>query len=156
MFGLPLEFIITIITTILGWWMKKSILDREIEREEREANRDHGIEQDKIYQNARQFGASNAWFQAVQLIVCMMIIFFVVVFPKLVVLWKPELGVAVSYIEHLKSWVPVVGQDQEYLKWIVMNNGILITPLDTTLCTSVGGFLLGNSMASRTAMKPAK
>ena len=153
MMGLPLEFIITVVTTLIGYWMKKSMIDKENEREEREANRDHGIEQDRIYQNAREFGSSNAWFQATQLLVCLMIISVVVVFPKVIMLWKPELGVAVSYIENLNAWFQ---PDQEYLKWIVMNNGIIITPLDTTLCTSVGGFLLGNSMASRTALKPSR
>lgn len=93
----------------------------------------------KGVQEAR--GPTNEAYQYTRRIIALTVIFAVVLLPKLVAIYKPEIAVTVGYHE-LQQGFLFFTDDVEQVKWREAT-GLVITPLDSHLCAAIAGLYFG-------------
>lgn len=79
--------------------------------------------------------------------IAMMASFFIVVFPKVVAIFWPEVPLHIGYMEQSKGFLGFIG-DFEKMRWISLK-GIVITPLDTHILSAIIGLYFGGSLMGR-------
>lgn len=98
--------------------------------------------QSKATDLARRY--ENKGFQVTRRIIALSAVFAVIVWPKLVAVFWPEVGVTVGYTE----WHPgflFLTEGKETTTWQTMS-GLVLTPLDTHLLGAIVGLYFGASM----------
>jgi len=136
--SLPVELITLGVSTILGMISKNMEM-----KHEREMKRDELAWKD--VENARKVTDKHiAWTRR---IIAIMVIFSIIVLPKIVALIAVYTGTSVpmmvGYTESvggLLSWFS--GDSEMQFKTF---SGLIITPLDTNLAAAIGGFYFGKS-----------
>ena len=135
MFGLPLELITMLFSTILGGVMSMWGL-----------NTKNKAEQQKMMiggmQEAREHGKTDVHFAWTRRIIALSAVFAIIVLPKAVAVWYPEVSVIVGYTEvkgGLFNWV--FGGDGT-VQWRSAR-GFVITPLDTHIVSAIVGLYFG-------------
>ena len=142
MFGLPLELITMLFSTILGGVM--SIIGQ---------NQKNKLEQQKMMLQtasfkadqvnaARDAGKTDSHFAWTRRLIALSAVFSIIVLPKLVAVWYPDVSVYVGYTEAtggLFNWL--FGPD-EAIQW-KMAQGFVITPLDTHIVSAIVGLYFG-------------
>lgn len=89
----------------------------------------------------------NRGFQWTRRIIALLSIFFIIVFPKIVPLWNPNLMIYYGYSEASRGFL-FFTQAMEKITWVRMQ-GLSITPLDTHLLSAIIGMYFGGSLVSR-------
>ena len=79
--------------------------------------------------------------------IAMMASFFIIVFPKLVAIFWPEIPLHIGYTEATQSFFGFI-TDLEKLKWVSLK-GIVMTPLDTHILSAIIGLYFGGSLMGR-------
>ena len=75
-------------------------------------------------------------------------IFSIVVLPKLIPIFAPEVQIIVGYLEFKPGFLFLEGK--EVMKWVPMaTRGIVITPLDTNLVAAITGLYFGGSLVKK-------
>jgi len=135
MFGLPLELITMLFSTILGGVM--SIWGQSNKNK---------AEQQKLLiagqQEAREYGKTDSHFAWTRRIIALSAVFAIIVLPKLVAVWYPDVSVIVGYTEvkgGLFNWL--FGGDGT-VQWQAAK-GFVITPLDTHIVSAIVGLYFG-------------
>ena len=91
---------------------------------------------------ARDAGKNDKHFAWTRRIIALSAVFSIIVLPKLVAVWYPEVGVYVGYTEATGGlWNWLFGPD-EAIKWKVAQ-GFGITPLDTHIVSAIVGLYFG-------------
>ena len=135
MFGLPLELITMLFSTVLGAVM--SIWGQNTKNKARQ--------QEMMIsgmQEARDHGKTDTHFAWTRRLIALSSIFAIIVLPKLVAVWYPEVSVIVGYSEvhgGLFNWL--FGGDGT-VKWQAAR-GFVITPLDTHIVSAIVGLYFG-------------
>ena len=129
MFGLPLELITMLFSTVLGGVM--SMWGQSTKNK---------AEQQKMMigglQNAREHGNKDKHFAWTRRIIALSAVFAIIVLPKVVAVWYPEVSVIVGYTEihgGLFNWL--FGGDGT-VQWQAAR-GFVITPLDTHIVSAI-------------------
>ena len=135
MFGLPLELITMLLSTVLGGVM--SIWGQ---------NTKNKAEQQKLLiagqQAAREHGAKDIHFAWTRRIIAISAVFSIIVLPKLVAVFYPEVPVFVGYTEVQGGfWNFFFGPDDKII-W-QSAKGFVITPLDTHIVSAIVGLYFG-------------
>ena len=135
MFGLPLELITMLFSTVLGGVM--SMWGQSTKNK---------AEQQKLMitgmQEAREHGKSDTHFAWTRRLIALSAIFSIIVLPKVVAVWYPEVSVIVGYTEvhgGIINWI--LGGDGT-VKWQTAQ-GFVITPLDTHIVSAIVGLYFG-------------
>jgi len=142
MFGLPLELITMLFSTVLGGVMSvwgQSIKARQAQNEMllQRANF-----QREAVADARNAGKTDKHFAWTRRLIALSSVFSIIVLPKLVAVWYPDVSVYVGYTEAqggLFNWL--FGPD-EAIQW-KMAKGFVITPLDTHIVSAIVGLYFG-------------
>ena len=142
MFGLPLELITMLFSTVLGGVM--SIWGQSIKA--KEANNKMLMERAnfnrKAVADARNAGKNDKHFAWTRRLIALGAVFSIIVLPKLVAVWYPEVNVYVGYTEATGGFMNWLFGPDEAIQW-KMGKGFVITPLDTHIVSAIVGLYFG-------------
>ena len=135
MFGLPLELATMLFSTVLGAAM--SIWGQHTKNKARQQEMlINGL------QKAREHGKTDPHFAWTRRIIALSCVFAIIVLPKMVAVWYPEVSVIVGYTEvkgGIFNWL--FGGDGT-VQWRAAR-GFVITPLDTHIVSAIVGLYFG-------------
>lgn len=99
-------------------------------------------QQAQIFDEVRKTKVSKG-FSFTRRVIAIMAAFSIILLPKLVAVWKPEVAVIVGYTE----WNPGfwIFEGSNATEWKSFS-GLVMTPLDTHLMSSIIGLYFGSSM----------
>jgi hypothetical protein len=143
MLGLPLELITMLGSTILGGVMSvwgQSIKAKEAQQKMLMERANFNAQQ---VNTAREAGKTDKHFAWTRRLIALSAVFSIIVLPKLVAVWYPEIGVIVGYTEIQGGFLAnLFGGGTEVVKW-KMAQGFVITPLDTHIVSAIVGLYFG-------------
>lgn len=141
---IPVELLTLGASTLAGGTMKLIGMWAEAKREQQQATMQ--LLGQKTDNSVRLASAGNQHYQWTRRTIALMVIFAVMVLPKLAVLILPSLPVVYGWTSSasgLFSWVFGTGQ----LTWHV-TQGLVITPLDTNFAMAIAGLYFGSASVS--------
>src|SRR6056300_1988960 len=142
MLGLPLELVTMLGSTVLGGVMSvwgQSIKAKEAQQKmlmER-ANANAGF-----VAEAREAGKNDKHFAWTRRLIALSAVFAIIVLPKLVAVWYPDVSVYVGYTEATGGPLAWLFGPAESIQW-KMAKGFVITPLDTHIVSAIVGLYFG-------------
>ena len=142
MFGLPLELITMLFSTILGGVMSiwgQSIKGRQAQNEMLMQRVNFEAKQ---VNRARDAGKNDKHFAWTRRLIALSAVFSIIVLPKLVAVWYPEVTVYVGYTEVQGGFMNWLFGPDEAIQW-KMAKGFVITPLDTHIVSAIVGLYFG-------------
>ena len=142
MFGLPLELITMLFSTILGGVMSiwgQSIKGRQAQNEMLMQRANF---QAKQVNRARDAGKNDKHFAWTRRLIALSAVFSIIVLPKVVAVWYPEVTVYVGYTEVQGGFMNWLFGPDEAIQW-KMAKGFVITPLDTHIVSAIVGLYFG-------------
>ena len=102
--------------------------------------------QQKGFKEAREY--NNEGFQWTRRIIALTAVFAIVLLPKLMPIFQPDVSVIVGYLEFKPSFFFI--PEKEVMKWITLSsNSLVITPLDTNLVSAIIGLYFGGSLVKK-------
>lgn len=142
MLGLPLELITMLGSTVLGGVMSvwgQSIKAKQAQQEMlmQRAEFNRGAVAD-----ARDAGKNDKHFAWTRRLIALSAVFSIIVLPKLVAVWYPEVSVFVGYTEATGGLFNWLFGPAEAVQW-KMATGFVITPLDTHIVSAIVGLYFG-------------
>jgi hypothetical protein len=142
--GIPFEIITMLGSTLLSGFMSiwsQSIKARQAEQKMLIARAEVQIQ---AFKNAREY--DNTKFQWTRRVIALTAVFSIILLPKLVAIFYPDIVVSVGYTQFKPGFLFVA--EKEVLKWISFT-GLVITPLDTNLVAAIVGMYFGGSLVKR-------
>ena len=130
----------TLVSGFMSMW-SQSLKARQLQQKLLLARADI---QHKAVKAAREY--ENTGFQWTRRIIALTAIFAIVLLPKVVVIFYPDIEVTVGYLQFKPGFLFVA--EKEVLKWISFT-GLVITPLDTNLVAAIVGMYFGGSLVKR-------
>ena len=142
--GIPFEMITMLGSTLLGGVM--SIWSQNIKAKQAEQKMllARAEVQTAAFKEAREY--ENVGFQWTRRIIALTAIFSIVVLPKVVAIFYPDISVTVGYTEFRPGFFFI--PEKEVMEWKVMK-GLVITPLDTNLVGAIVGMYFGGSLVKK-------
>jgi|TARA_Y100000816_G_C25711479_1_gene375497 hypothetical protein len=142
--GFPFEIITMLASTVLGGLMSIWAESRKAKMENEKLLITRGEFNLKATKAARDHGLKDKGFAWTRRIIALSSVFAIVVFPKLVAVYYPEVAVTVGYTQ----WNPggLFRSGREVFDWITFQ-GLVITQLDTNLVSAIIGMYFGGSLA---------
>ena len=140
--GIPLELVTMLGSSLLGGVMTVWSQNMKSKQEAFQRAIDGLAAQSKATDEARRY--ENKGFQITRRIIALSAIGAVIVWPKVVPVFWPELPVVVGWTE----WNPgflFITEGEEQTVWQSLK-GLVITPLDTHLVSAIIGLYFGASM----------
>ena len=131
-------------STVLGGLMSIWAESRKAKMENEKLLITRGEFNLKATKAARDHGLKDKGFAWTRRIIALSSVFAIVVFPKLVAVYYPEVAVTVGYTQ----WNPggLFRSGREVFDWITFQ-GLVITQLDTNLVSAIIGMYFGGSLA---------
>ena len=142
--GIPFEIITMLGSTLLGGLMSMWSQSIKAKQAQQAMLMERAKFQQKAVQSAREY--DNAGFQWTRRIIALTAIFAIVVLPKVVAVFYPEISVTVGYTEFRPGFM--FFSEKEVLKWRALQ-GLVITPLDTNLVGAIVGMYFGGSLVKK-------
>ena len=140
--GIPLELITMLGSSLLGGFMTMWSQNMKAKQEAFQRAIDGLAAQSKATDEARRY--ENKGFQLTRRVIALSAIGAVIVWPKVVPVFWPDMPVVVGWTE----WNPgflFLTEGEEATVWKAMK-GLVITPLDTHLVSAITGLYFGASM----------
>ena len=135
MFGLPLELITMLFSTVLGGVMSIWGQSNKAKAEQQKAL--VGAVSD-----AREHGSKDKHFAWTRRIIALSAVFSIIVLPKVAALLYPEVNVIVGYTEMQGGFLNWLFGTTEAIEWKYAQ-GFVITPLDTHIVSAIVGLYFG-------------
>ena len=142
--GIPFEIITMLGSTLLGGLMSLWSQSIKAKQAQQAMLMERAKFQQKAVQSAREY--ENVGFQWTRRIIALTAIFAIVVLPKVVAVFYPEISVTVGYTEFRPGFM--FFSEKEVLKWRALQ-GLVITPLDTNLVGAIVGMYFGGSLVKK-------
>ena len=142
--GIPFEIITMLGSTLLGGLMSLWSQSIKAKQAQQAMLMERAKFQQKAVQSAREY--ENAGFQWTRRIIALTAIFSIVVLPKVVAIFYPDISVTVGYTEFRPGFLFI--PEKEVMRWIAMQ-GLVITPLDTNLVGAIVGMYFGGSLVKK-------
>ena len=142
MFGLPLELITMLFSTILGGVMSIWGQSNKTKAEQNKmllARANFKAEQVNAARNAGKNDSHFAWTRR---LIALSAVGSIIVLPKVVAVWYPEVSVIVGYTEVQGGFANWLFGPDEAIQW-KSANGFVITPLDTHIVSAIIGLYFG-------------
>ena len=143
--GFPFEIITMLGSTVLSGVLSIWAESRKAKAEEQKLLISRGEFEMKAVAAARN--VDNVGFQWTRRIIALTAIFAIVVLPKLVAVFAPDILVTVGYTQFKPGFL-FFTKDVEIFKWITFE-GLVITQLDTNLVSAIIGMYFGGSLVKR-------
>ena len=147
MLGLPLELVTMLGSTVLGGVMSiwgQSIKARQAEQKMLMERANFNAKQAVL---AREAGKNDKHFAWTRRLIALSAVFAIIVLPKLVAVFYPEVSVIVGYTEIQTGFLDFMfGPGEEVVKWKYAQ-GFVITPLDTHIVSAIVGLYFGAGFA---------
>jgi len=142
--GFPFEIITMLGSTLLSGLLSLWSQRMKAKQEEQKMLIARTEVQNAAISDARTY--ENKGFQWTRRIIALTAIFSIVLLPKLVPLFYPEVLVTVGYT----NWKPFLffTDGKEIFEWISFN-GLVITQLDTNLVSAIIGMYFGGSLVKK-------
>ena len=132
-------------STVLGGLMSVWAESRKAKAESQKLLITRGEFNLKAAKQARDHGLKDKGFAWTRRIIALTSIFAIVVFPKIVAVYYPDVAVTIGYT----NWNPgflFFREGREVFEWITFQ-GLVITQLDTNLVSAIIGMYFGGSLA---------
>ena len=142
--GIPFEIITMFGSTLLGGLMSLWSQSIKAKQAQQAMLMERAKFQQKAVQSAREY--ENAGFQWTRRIIALTAIFAIVVLPKVVAVFYPEISVTVGYTEFRPGFMFI--PEKEVMQWKALQ-GLVITPLDTNLVGAIVGMYFGGSLVKK-------
>ena len=142
MFGLPLELITMLFSTILGGVMSIWGQSNKSKAEQNKMLLSRANFQAEQVNAARDAGKTDSHFAWTRRLIALSAVFSIIVLPKVVAVWYPEVNVIVGYTEVQGGFTNWLFGPEEAIKWITAT-GFVITPLDTHIVSAIIGLYFG-------------
>ena len=143
---MPFEMITMLGSTVLGGVMSiwsQSIKAKQAEQKILFARAD--VKQ-KVFKEDREY--ANEGFQWTRIIIALTAVFAIVLLPKLMPIFQPDVSVIVGYLEFKPGFFFL--PEKEIMKWVTLSsNSVVITPLDTNLVAAIIGLYFGGSLVKK-------
>ena len=143
--GFPFEIITMLGSTVLGGVMSIWADSRKAKAEEQQLLITRGKFQLQAVEAARN--VKDKGFQWTRRVIALTAVFSIVVLPKLVAVFAPDVLVTVGYTEFKPGFL-FFTKDVEIFKWITFE-GLVITQLDTNLVSAIIGMYFGGSLVKK-------
>ena len=143
--GFPFEIITMLGSTVLGGVMSIWADSRKAKAEEQQLLTTRGKFQLQAVEAARN--VKDKGFQWTRRIIALTAVFSIVVLPKLVAVFAPDVLVTVGYTEFKPGFL-FFTKDVEIFKWVTFE-GLVITQLDTNLVSAIIGMYFGGSLVKK-------
>lgn len=142
--GFPFEIITMLGSTILGGVMSVWAESRKAKEEAQKLLITRGEFEMKARKAARD--VKDKGFQWTRRIIALSSVFAIVILPKLVAVYYPDITVTVGYTQ----WNPggLFRSGREVFDWITFQ-GLVITQLDTNLVSAIIGMYFGGSLVKK-------
>ena len=143
--GFPFEIVTMLGSTLLSGLLSLWSQRMKAKQEEQKMLIARTEVQNAAISDARNY--DNKGFQFTRRIIALTAIFSIVLLPKLVPLFYPEILVTVGYT----NWKPgflFFTDGQEIFEWVSFN-GLVITQLDTNLVSAIIGMYFGGSLVKK-------
>jgi len=143
---MPFEMITMLGSTVLGGVM--SIWSQSIKAKQAEQKMllQRAEVQTKAFKEAREY--DNKGFQWTRRIIALTAVFAIVLLPKLMPIFQPDVSVIVGYLEFKPAFFFI--PEKEIMKWVTLSsNSLVITPLDTNLVSAIIGLYFGGSLVKK-------
>ena len=142
--AIPFEIITMLGSTMLGGLMSVWSQSIKAKQAQQKMLMERAKFQAETVKDAREY--DNAGFQWTRRIIALTAIFAIVVFPKVVAVFFPEVAVTVGYTEFSPGFMFI--PEKEVMQWKALQ-GLVITPLDTNLVGAIVGMYFGGSLVKR-------
>ena len=142
MLGLPLELVTMLGSTVLGGVMSiwgQSIKAKESQQKMLMERANFNAQQ---VNTAREAGKTDSHFAWTRRLIALSAVFSIIVLPKMVAVWYPEVSVIVGYTEVKGGFFGWLFGGQEAVQWRAAQ-GFVITPLDTHIVSAIVGLYFG-------------
>ena len=143
MFGLPLELITMLGSTVLGGVMSIWGQSMKMKQEQNKMLMERANANAGFVAEARNAGKNDKHFAWTRRLIALSAVFAIIVLPKLVAVFYPEVAVYVGYTEIQTGFFDFIfGPGEEVVKWKYAQ-GFVITPLDTHIVSAIVGLYFG-------------
>ena len=143
--GFPFEIITMLASTVLGGVMSIWPESRKAKAEAQKLLITRGEFDMKAKKQSLDHGLKDKGFAWTRRIIALTSVFAIVLLPKLVAVYYPDVAVTVGYT----NWQPgilFIRQGREIFEWVTFQ-GLVITQLDTNLVSAIIGMYFGGSLA---------
>jgi len=140
--GLPLELITMLASTILGGVMSIWGQSMKARAEQNKMMMERAQFSATQVNTAREAGKNDKHFAWTRRLIALSAVFAIIVLPKLVAVWYPEVPVYVGYTEATGGIMNWLFGPAETIKWQYAQ-GFVITPLDTHIVSAIVGLYFG-------------
>ena len=142
--GFPFEIITLLGSTVLSGVLKMCSQSLKAKQTQQKMLISRAGVQIKSFKDAREY--ENTGFAWTRRIIALTAVFAIVLLPKLIAVFYPEITVTVGYTQFKPGlfFVP----EKEIMKWESLQ-GLVITPLDTNLVGAIIGMYFGGSLVKR-------
>jgi len=140
--GLPLELLTMLFSTVLGGVMSIWGQSMKARQQQQEALMQRAEFNRGAVADARDAGKNDKHFAWTRRLIALSSVFAIIVLPKLVAVWYPEVSVYVGYTEATGGFMNWLFGPAEAIKWKVAQ-GFVITPLDTHIVSAIVGLYFG-------------
>ena len=143
--GFPFEIITMLASTVLGGVMSVWAESRKAKAEAQKLLITRGEFDMKAKKQSLDHGLKDKGFAWTRRIIALTSVFAIVLLPKLVAVYYPEVSVTVGYT----NWNPgflFFREGREIFEWVTFQ-GLVITQLDTNLVSAIIGMYFGGSLA---------
>jgi len=142
MFGLPLELITMLFSTILGGVMSIWGQSNKSKAEQNKMLLSRANFQAEQVNAARDAGKTDSHFAWTRRLIALSAVFSIIVLPKVVAVWYPDVSVIVGYTEVQGGFMNWLFGPEEAIQW-KSAKGFVITPLDTHIVSAIIGLYFG-------------
>ena len=142
--GFPFEIITMLASTVLGGLMSVWAESRKAKAEQQKLLITRGEFEMKARKQSIEAGQADKGFAWTRRIIALTSVFAIVLLPKLVAVYYPDVSVTVGYT----NWNPgfwFLKEGREVFEWITFQ-GLVITQLDTNLVSAIIGMYFGGSL----------
>jgi len=143
--GFPFEIVTMLASTVLGGFMSVWAESRKAKAENQKLLITRGEFEMKAKKQSLDHGLKDKGFAWTRRIIALTSVFAIVLLPKLVAVYYPDVSVTVGYT----NWNPgflFFREGREIFEWITFQ-GLVITQLDTNLVSAIIGMYFGGSLA---------
>ena len=145
--GFPFEIITMLASTVLGGVMSVWAESRKAKAEAQKLLITRGEFDMKAKKQSLDHGLKDKGFAWTRRIIALTSVFAIVVLPKLVAVYYPDVDVTVGYTNFQPGfWFFKEGRD--VFEWITFQ-GLVITQLDTNLVSAIIGMYFGGSLVKK-------
>ena len=145
--GFPFEIITMLGSTLLSSLLSIWSQSRKAKEEQQKLLITRGEFEMKARKQSLDHGLKDKGFAWTRRIIALISVFAIVVLPKMVAVFYPDVDVTVGYT----NWRPgfmFFREGREVFEWITLQ-GLVITQLDTNLVSAIIGMYFGGSLVKR-------